>query len=69
MAQQVREIKISWENNDSIKIESQLDSGGWETILEMDEDGHLGDLWANIQVILEKYFTAVLNVIGSEMKA
>ena len=70
MAQKIREIKISWENNDSFKLETQLDGGGWQTIIEMDENGYFATLWeSGVAPLCKEYFERELDVIGSEMKA
>lgn len=70
MAAQIREIKISWENDDSFKLETQLDSGGWQTIIEMDENGYFSNLWEEgVAPLCKHYFEDVINDIGAEMKA
>ena len=70
MAQKVREIKISWENQDSFKMQTRLDGGNWLTIIETDENGHLATLWnSGIELLCKTYFDEALKVIGSEMKA
>ena len=70
MVQQVREIKISWENDDSFKMETQLDSGGWQTIIEMDENGYFNTLWeSGVKPLCKEYFEREINKIGAEMKA
>lgn len=69
MAQKVRTIKISWENDDSFIMETKLDAGNWEKVIEMDENGHLSSLWNNVEALCKQYFEAEMSIIGSEMKA
>ena len=70
MAQKIREIKISWENDASFKMETQLDSEGWQTIIEMDENGYFEGLWeSGTAPLCKKYFGDMLDGIGAEMKA
>ena len=70
MAQKVRTIRLTWENDDSFKMDANLDGGAWEIITENDENGHLATLWDNgIALLCKTYFETELNIIGAEMKA
>jgi hypothetical protein len=70
MAQQVRELKISWENGEEFKMETQLDGGGWMTIVEMEENGCISTLWDNgVESACKAFFNTTIQNIGAEMKA
>ena len=69
MAQQVRIMKFTWENQDSFKMETNLDGGNFRKVVEMDENGHLATLWPKAEALCREYFDQAIAVIGSEMKA
>lgn len=70
MAQKVRTIRLIWENDDSFKMDTNLDGGDWQTIIEMDENGYFDTLWeSGVKPLCLEYFNREINVIGSEMKA
>ena len=69
MAQKVRTIRLSWENDDSFKMDTNLDGGNWEVIIEMDGNGHFNELWLDVDALCKKYFESEMNTIGAEMKA
>ena len=70
MAQQVRTIRLSWENDDSFKMDTNLDGGDWQTIIEMDENGYFAGLWeTGVAPLCKEYFESIINTIGAEMKA
>lgn len=63
-------IQLKWENENIFQMLSQLDAGAVETILEMDENSHMPDVWDNyITGICTSYFKAKLAEIGAAMKA
>ncbi len=68
MAEQVRLIRLTWENSVSFKMESKLDEGSYLTIIEMDENGHIAQLWPPAQQLCEKYFERTVTDIGTDMK-
>ena len=69
MAQKTRTIRLSWENNDSFKMDTNFDGGAWQIIIEMDENGHFNELWPDVDALCKKYFESEMNTIGAEMKA
>ena len=70
MAQKVRTIRLAWENDDSFKMDTNLDGGGWQTIIEMDENGYFETLWeSGVKPLCKEYFEKEINTIGAEMKA
>ncbi len=70
MAQKVRIIRLSWENDDSFKMETNLDGGDYQTIIEMDENGYFASLWeSGVAPLCKEYFESELDTIGAEMKA
>ena len=70
MAQKVRTIRLSWENDDSFKMDTNLDGGSWQTIIEMDENGYFAGLWeTGVVPLCERYFKDMMDTIGAEMKA
>ena len=70
MAAHVRLIKISYENDESFKMETKLDDDSYLTITSMDENGYFEGLWeTGVSPLCKKYFEDMLNTIGAEMKA
>jgi len=69
MAQAVRLIKLSWENDDSFKMETNLDGGDWVTVVELDENNYFSTLWGDIEEMCNKFFNKTVAKIGAEMKA
>lgn len=69
MAAQVRLIRLTWENGVSFKMDTKLDAESYVTILEMDENGNIAQLWASAQQLCEKYFEATITGVGNDMKA
>ena len=69
MAQKVRTIRLSWENDDSFKMDTNLDGGDWSVVVEMDENNHFISLWGDIDAVCKKFFEREMATIGAEMKA
>lgn len=69
MAQQVRLIRLTWENGVGFKMDTKLGEGSYITIIEMDENGSIAQLWPPAQQLMEKYFEGVVTGVGGEMKA
>lgn len=69
MADTVRLIRLSWENGVGFKLDTKLDAGSYITILEMDENGNITQLWPSVQQLCEKYFKEAVTVVGTAMKA
>jgi len=70
MAQKVRLIRLAWENGVGFKMDTKLDEGAYTTVIEIEENGHIKDLWeSGIEIVCTKYFEKELDSIGSEMKS
>ena len=69
MAQKIRWIRLTWENDVSFEMDTKLDSGDWGTVTQMDENGYFSSLWDSTASICKKYFENELDNIGSEMKS
>ena len=66
--QKIQTIKLIWQNNVGFTMETKLDETPWITILDVDENGEIPELWENIQKVCEKYFIRKITDIGNEMK-
>ena len=70
MAEKVRLIRLTWENDVSFEMETKLDDGEWQTISQIDENGFFANLWEKgVVPLCKEYFDHELSNIGSEMKA
>jgi nitrogen fixation protein FixH len=69
MAEQTRDIKITWENDNKFEMKTRLDSGAWIIIVRAEENGEIPKLWNSIQSICEKFISVKLEEIGTEMKS
>jgi len=70
MAEKVRLIRLTWENDASFEMETKLDDGDWGTIAQIDENGYFSNLWEmGVVPLCKEYFNQELSTIGSEMKA
>jgi len=70
MAQQVREIKISWENEGTFNMKVRLDGGDWKTVAEIDENNFFEKIWdTGISPACKTFFNDEIDKIGAEMKA
>ena len=70
MAEKVRLIRLTWENDASFEMETKLDDENWLTVTSMDENGYFAGLWeTGVAPLCKKYFESMLDVVGAEMKA
>ncbi len=69
MTERVRLIRLTWENDESFKMDTKLDDESYITILEMDENGNIAQLWEHAGKLCKKYFDTQIDHIGTEMKA
>ena len=67
--QKVRLIRLTWENDDSFIMETNLNGGDWDIVTKMDENSYFADLWPNTEALCKEYFEREMKVIGAEMKA
>ena len=66
--QKIQTIKLIWQNGVGFTMETKLDETPWITIIDVDENGEIPELWENIQKVCEKYFIRKITDIGNEMK-
>ena len=68
MALSELEIVFKWENGASFRMTSKRDAEDIKNVVLLDENGHIVDLWSNVQNICKTYFNKELAAIGDEMK-
>lgn len=70
MASKTRLIRLVWENDNSFIMDSKLDDAAYITVIKIEENGHLPELWdEGVATVCKKYFETELDIIGAEMKA
>ena len=70
MAEHIRLIKITYENDVAFEMETKLDGDSYLTVTQMDENGYFSGLWeSGTAPLCKKYFGDMLDAIGAEMKA
>ncbi len=69
MAASVLDLKFTWENNVNFELLARWDAGTWATIIDIDENAHLSDVWPSVEAICKKFLEGELLTIGREMKA
>lgn len=69
MAGSELEIKLSWENGVSFEMTTKRDAGDVSTVVKIDENGQIKEIWPNVQGICQTFFGTQINNIGTEMKA
>ena len=62
-------LEIKWENNNKFEVTSTRDGGSPITILTVEENGCIAELWAGIEGLMHTFLTQQLKHIGEEMKA
>ena len=65
------EIKITWQNGSHFKCRAKVQDGtpsDWKTVVEAEENGHIGVVWSALQSAVMAFTAAQLNAIGDEMK-
>lgn len=68
MAESELEIIFKWENNVSFEMTTKRDAGDISTVVQLDENGHIKELWPSVQSICQTFFSKELKTIGDEMK-
>ena len=69
MASTVKEYKFTYENGSEFKLEQNIVSAGYTTIVEMTENGDIGDLLdKGIATSLKHFFEDVIDAMVKEMK-
>lgn len=69
MAEQTYTLKLTWQNGADFKMTSKLGAAATITIVQMDENGHIGGLWPHVEEICRHYLGHKLTEIGLEMQA
>lgn len=59
---------IRWENDNFFEMKSKKDDEETQTIIRMDENAHLNNLWGSVTKICSSYMDKILGQIGDEMK-
>ena len=62
-------MKLAWQNGTGFTMTSKEGADAIKTIIYIDENGFISDLWPHTQAICEGYLKKELNRIGAEMKA
>lgn len=68
MAEQTMKITLTWENGVSFSMDTKLNAEDKITVIEVEENGDIANLWSGIQSICEKTVTRHLDIIGGVMK-
>lgn len=68
MAQSKIELEITWENNVAFTVTTKENAGPVKTLILMDENGEIANLWPSATDLLERYIKSVMAKIGKEMK-
>jgi len=69
MAEKEYELQFKWENNDHFTARCKKEGEDWLTIISIDENTHIKDIWGFIESICSFYFNSLIKEIGNEMKA
>ena len=69
MASTKVEITYTWENDKSLKVTSQEDDGDKLTVVDIDENGYIGQIWGYVEGILGTHSTLLHKRIETEMSA
>ncbi|KKN74732.1 hypothetical protein LCGC14_0387740 [marine sediment metagenome] len=64
-----RLIRLTWENDVQFKMDTKLNDEDWLTIIEMDENGNISQLWEHAGALCKKYFETQVDFIGGVMKS
>lgn len=68
MAEQTMQITFAWENDVEFKMDTKLNDDDKITVIKVEENGDIANLWSGIQSICEKTVTRHLDTIGGVMK-
>ncbi len=68
MAETTLDYKFSYENGATFKLQQQHGIERWETVIEIDENSHIADIWDSIKAICMKTFELEVDTIGKIMK-
>ena len=62
-------MKFAWENGEGFTMTSKENDDAVLTVVDIDENGYMSELWPHTQSMCEDYVKKELNRIGAEMKA
>ena len=62
------EVQIKWENQKFFRMRAKPNGADWMTIIEVEENGCLNNLWPHIENLCNQFFQERMNSIGNEMK-
>lgn len=69
MAIQRWRFDLEWENNNTFEMTEKLDDGDSVSVIKIEENAELINLWNHIESICKATFDAKLQQIGEDMKA
>lgn len=70
MATTIKTYKFSYENSEEFKLEQSINGAEYTTILEMTENGDIGDLFdKGISASLKHFFSDLIDEVAKVMKA
>ena len=61
-------LEFEWENENKFEVTAKLNDEDTITIIEMQENGFIGELWTGIEGIMHTYLAHQLKNIGDAMK-
>lgn len=61
-------IELEWENDDFFEMTSKVGDGNKMTVVRIEENAHIEDLWKSISDICNEFFSRKIKEIGVEMK-
>jgi len=62
-------LEIKWENSNKFEVTAKLNDEDSITILTVEENGCIAELWTGIEGLMHTYLTQQLRHIGEDMKA
>jgi hypothetical protein len=62
-------MTVKWENQKSFQLDAKEDDLTDITIVKVEEDGCIKELWSNVEAICRIYLDKTLKEIGDEMKS
>ena len=61
-------VEFEWENANKFEVTAKLNDEDSITIIAMEENGCIGELWGSVEGLLHSYLSRQLKTIGNEMK-
>lgn len=60
-------IDIIWENNVAFDVAAKENDAKFKTVVRVEENGHISDLWPAVTDTVERYIKALMARIGKDM--